>query len=81
MVWNEKKTYIIPVHFTNLKKLISLIESDLYNALTIHGLARQEKLPDSVLDIQQFWKKMSYNVAGHNYSLDDIEHGILRGKF
>ena len=64
-----------------MKKLISLIESDLYNALTIHGLARQEKLPDSVLDIQQFWKKMSYNVAGHNYSLDDIEHGILRGKF
>ena len=52
---------------------------NLYNALTIHGLARQEKLPDSVLDIQQFWKKMSYNVAGHSYSLDDIEHGILRG--
>ena len=79
MVWNEKKD-IIPVHFTNLK-LISLIESDLYNALTIHGLARQEILPDSVLNIQQFWKKTSYNVAGHNYSLDDIEHGILRGKF
>lgn len=52
---------------------------NLYNALTIHGLARQEILPDSVLNIQQFWKKTSYNVAGHNYSLDDIEHGILRG--
>lgn len=52
---------------------------NLYNALTIHGLARQETLPDSVLNIQQFWKKTSYNVAGHNYSLDDIEHGILRG--
>lgn len=52
---------------------------NLYNALTIHGLARQETLPDSVLNIQQFWKKTSYNVAGHSYSLDDIEHGILRG--
>ena len=79
----KKTTYIIHLYLYILQiyKLISLIESDLYNALTIHGLARQETLPDSVLNIQQFWKKTSYNVAGHNYSLDDIEHGILRGKF
>lgn len=60
---NEKKAFFI----------------NLYNALTIHGLARMEVLPDSVLNVQQFWKKTSYNVAGHTFSLDDIEHGILRG--
>ncbi|XP_062565995.1 uncharacterized protein LOC134228349 [Saccostrea cucullata] len=52
---------------------------NLYNALTIHGLAEQESLPSSVLDIQQFWKTTAYNVGGQVYSLDDIEHGILRG--
>ncbi|XP_061182675.1 uncharacterized protein LOC133191032 [Saccostrea echinata] len=52
---------------------------NLYNALTIHGLAEQESLPSSVLDIQQFWKTTAYNVGGLVYSLDDIEHGILRG--
>ncbi|VDI22555.1 Hypothetical predicted protein [Mytilus galloprovincialis] len=38
-----------------------------------------KRLPDSVLNVQQFWKKTAYNVAGHTFSLDDIEHGILRG--
>ncbi|XP_078331125.1 uncharacterized protein LOC144624952 [Crassostrea virginica] len=52
---------------------------NLYNALTIHGLAEQAPLPSSVLDIQQFWKTTGYNVGGLVYSLDDIEHGILRG--
>ncbi|XP_078331324.1 uncharacterized protein LOC111126605 [Crassostrea virginica] len=52
---------------------------NLYNALTIHGLAEQAALPSSVLDIQQFWKTTGYNVGGLVYSLDDIEHGILRG--
>lgn len=60
---NEKKAFFI----------------NLYNALTIHGLAKLDKLPDSVLNVQQFWRKTSYNIGGHCYSLDDIEHGILRG--
>ncbi|XP_078331370.1 uncharacterized protein LOC144625149 [Crassostrea virginica] len=37
---------------------------NLYNALTIHGLAEQAALPSSVLDIQQFWKTTGYNVGG-----------------
>lgn len=52
---------------------------NLYNALTIHGLAEQETLPSSVLDIQQFWKTTAYKVGGLVYSLDDMEHGVLRG--
>lgn len=36
-------------------------------------------LPNSVLEIKSFWKKTSYNIGGQKFSLDDIEHGILRG--
>ncbi|XP_061182676.1 uncharacterized protein LOC133191034 [Saccostrea echinata] len=53
---------------------------NLYKALTIHGLAEQESLPSSVLDIHQFWKTTAYNVGGLVYSLEDIRHGILRAQ-
>lgn len=36
-------------------------------------------LPNSVLEIKSFWRKTSYNIGGQKFSLDDIEHGILRG--
>ena len=36
-------------------------------------------LPNSVLEIKNFWRKTSYNIGGQKFSLDDIEHGILRG--
>ncbi|XP_078366756.1 uncharacterized protein LOC144650866 [Oculina patagonica] len=36
-------------------------------------------LPNSVLEIENFWRRMSYNIGGYTFSLDDIEHGILRG--
>ncbi|XP_070564784.1 uncharacterized protein [Ptychodera flava] len=52
---------------------------NIYNALTIHGLVECDKLPNSVLDIRQFWRNTAYNISGHIFSLDDIEHGILRG--
>lgn len=54
--------------------------TDIYNALTIHGLAERSELPESVLKVQQFWKVTSYNIGGLVYSLDAIEHGVLRGK-
>lgn len=60
---NEKKAFFI----------------NIYNALTIHGLVEQSQLPESVLKVQQFWKTTSYNIGGNVYSLDAIEHGILRG--
>ncbi|KAJ8299605.1 hypothetical protein KUTeg_023665, partial [Tegillarca granosa] len=55
------------------------LRSNIYNALTIHGLAEQKELPSSILDIQQFWKTTAYNIGGHVFCCDDIEHGILRG--
>ena len=51
---------------------------NIYNVLTIHGLASQESLPDNVLHVKSFWKKTMYNIGGVDLSLDDIEHGILR---
>ncbi|XP_071505361.1 uncharacterized protein [Diadema antillarum] len=51
---------------------------NVYNALTVHALAVREKLPSSVLEIENFWQTSAYIIAGHAYSLDDIEHGILR---
>ncbi|CAF2450637.1 unnamed protein product [Rotaria sp. Silwood2] len=52
---------------------------NLYNVLTIHGIVSLTDIPKSVLDLNQFWKTTSYKVGAHIYSLDDIEHGILRG--
>ena len=52
---------------------------DVYNALTIHGLAVADRLPRSVLDVSNFWKLTCYSIGGMVFSLDDIEHGILRG--
>ena len=53
---------------------------DLYNLLTIHGVTKLSDFPKSVLDLNQFAKTTSYRIGPHVYSLDDIEHGILRGE-
>lgn len=60
---NERKAFFINV----------------YNALTIHGLSVADQLPTSVLDIAKFWRSTAYDIGGMVFSLDDIEHGILRG--
>ena len=36
-------------------------------------------LPRSVLDLAGFWNVTCYNIGGQIYSLDDLEHGLLRG--
>ncbi|KAI9556981.1 hypothetical protein GHT06_016775 [Daphnia sinensis] len=51
---------------------------NVYNTLTIHALSKIEPLPKSLLDISNFWKHSAYNINGFVFSLDDIEHGILR---
>ena len=56
-----------------------VVYSDIYNALTIHGLVEREKLPSSVLDVQLYWKTTAYKIGSQLYTLDDMEHGILRG--
>ena len=46
--------------------------------MTIHGLVASPTLPSSVLEVEGFWRNTCYNIAGHVFSLDDIEHGVLR---
>lgn len=55
---------------------------NLYNLVTIHALAvlqstEKERLT-SPFKVKNFWNTMAYSVAGMTFSLDDIEHGILR---
>ena len=51
----------------------------MYNALGLHGLAIQDKPLNSVLEVDSFWSSTCYNIGGNVFSLDDLEHGILRG--
>jgi hypothetical protein len=51
---------------------------NIYNALVIHGML-ELNIKKSVKEVQSFFKVICYNVGGYIFSLDDIEHGILRG--
>jgi len=52
---------------------------NVYNILTIHGLCKCDPLPSSVTDVKNFWKSTAYIINNLEFSLDAIEHGILRG--
>lgn len=45
---------------------------NVYHVLTIHALTLYGKR------IAGFYTRMAYTIGGHVYSLDDIEHGVLR---
>lgn len=60
---------------------------NVYNALTVHAICACQKqctrdgapLIASVLEVPDFWGKSCYQVGSYVLSLDDIEHGVLRG--
>jgi hypothetical protein len=55
---------------------------NIYNCLVIHGVAENQfkkGLLGEFFDRLQFYASMSYNIGGNVLSLNDIEHGILRG--
>jgi len=51
---------------------------NLYNILVIHGYVTLGP-PTSMIHRQNFFSRTFYNIGGFSYSLNDIEHGILRG--
>ncbi|MBC7472748.1 MAG: DUF547 domain-containing protein [Candidatus Sericytochromatia bacterium] len=51
---------------------------NIYNALVIDGIA-QLGVENSVTEIHKFFESVSYNIGAYTFSLDQIEHGILRG--
>ena len=51
---------------------------NIYNALVVDGIA-QLGVENSVTEISRFFESVSYNIGEYTFSLDQIEHGILRG--
>ena len=70
-------------------RIFTNINSDIYNALTIHAnvyLYENAGKPNEGFNMLsqldgKFWSRMAYLIGteGYSFSLDDIEHGILRG--
>lgn len=50
---------------------------NLYNALTVHGII-ELGVENSVREVHKFFETVAYQVGPHVFSLDGIEHGILR---
>eukprot|EP00897_Mesotaenium_endlicherianum_P008555 jgi/Mesen1/7728/ME000407S06958 len=51
---------------------------NIYNALVIHAMV-QNGPPSSTFDRLFFYKSNKYHIGGYEFSLDDMEHGVLRG--
>ena len=51
---------------------------NLYNVMVIHGII-ELGIRDSVNEVNGFFTRILYQVGDYTFSLDDIEHGILRG--
>lgn len=50
---------------------------NLYNVMVIHGVV-ELRIRDSVKEVRRFFKRIKYMVGNRLYSLEDIEHGVLR---
>jgi hypothetical protein len=51
---------------------------NLYNTMVIHGVIDWD-IRESVKEKNGFFTRLKYDIGGHLFSLNDIEHGILRG--
>ena len=51
---------------------------NIYNALVIHGNI-ERGTPTNTYQRYKFFSTVSYNIGGQNFTLNDIENGILRG--
>lgn len=55
---------------------------NIYNALNIHAhfheISKNSNFKKTVMNMGAFYSGWKYCIGGHLYSLDDIEHGILR---
>jgi hypothetical protein len=74
-------------HLQNMQNydLVSLSDDEekigfwinVYNGITNHFII-ENKLHKSVRELSKFFTELKVNIGGHEFSLDDIEHGILR---
>jgi len=67
---------------TEVKKKVAFW-INMYNLLSLHGIVSVTCRGDNPLEYffqrKSFFKNMKYLVGGHEFTLDDIEHGILTG--
>jgi len=71
--------FIKPELFSEDKRKAFFI--NIYNSLTVHAMVYQAQigiLPESPVKVPGFWKIHCYNIGGSVYTLDEIEHGVLR---
>jgi len=71
--------FIKPESFNEEKRKAFFI--NIYNSLTVHAMIYQATtgvLPESPVKVPGFWKLHCYNIGGLVYTLDQIEHGVLR---
>jgi len=71
--------FIKPELFNEEKRKAFFI--NIYNSLTVHAMIYQAQighLPESPVKVPGFWKIHCYNIGGSIYTLDEIEHGVLR---
>ena len=59
------------------KKEISVVDVPGMNFLVIDGILKSG-FTTSVQDVKGFFSKNSYRLGAHVFSLDEIEHGVLR---
>ena len=52
--------------------------TNIYNTAVIHGVI-ELGLQQSVKEFPRFFRRVSYEIGGCHFSLNDMEHGILRG--
>jgi len=51
---------------------------NVYNMMAIHIMIAQEDMKKKLEITADTFNVYKYNIAGHNYTLNDIQHGILR---
>ena len=51
---------------------------NVYNALVVHATAVVGP-PSGFFDRLSYFDRHAYDIGGHAYTCDDIEHGVLRG--
>uniref|UniRef100_A0A6B2LF51 DUF547 domain-containing protein n=1 Tax=Arcella intermedia TaxID=1963864 RepID=A0A6B2LF51_9EUKA len=75
----EKATKML--HFVDLEKMDEVARKvffiNLYNTAIIHGRVRHKE-PNNMLTRLKFFSEVGYKIGGFWFSLNDMEHGILR---
>jgi hypothetical protein len=74
--FKELKTALFSVPENELEARAFWI--NLYNTLTLHAM-QTAQIKTGILEVLGFYNRFAYQVGEHIVTLNDIEHGVLRG--